>query len=77
MSDEEPAPDLTPEEYESATVTFVERLRNAMSTSGCNDVFADEFGAPIARKYRSDYDVLEAWERYHDAMFDRSDKEHR
>lgn len=56
--------DLTPEEYAAVTATWVERLRNAMGTAGCNDLFEDEFPKSVCARFRSDYDVLEAWERY-------------
>ena len=56
--------DLTPEEYEAVTAAWVERLYNAMASAGCNDVFEDEFPKSVCARFRSDYDVLEAWERY-------------
>ncbi len=53
---------LTDVEFASVTEAFVERLRSEMGRAGCNDVFASEFGDSVARRFHSDYAVLEAWE---------------
>ncbi len=56
--------DLTAEEYEAVTDAWVERLRRAMGTAGCNDVMRDEFPESVCKRFRFDMDVLEAWARY-------------
>ena len=61
MSEREGPRALTSVEYEAATKAFVERLGNAISNAGCNDVGEDEFGESLAEKYHYDGDILDDW----------------
>ena len=56
---------LTYGEYQAVTRAFVKRLREAMGRAGCNDVFPDEFSESVSGRFRSDLELLEAWEEFH------------
>ena len=51
-------------EYKAVTQAFMDRLREAMGSAGCNDVFPDEFPS-VYKRFRSDLELLEAWEEFH------------
>jgi len=62
MNGEYPRP-LTPEELRAVTRAFLDRLRNAFGTSGCNDLFESEgFPAAVVEEFRDDYTAADAWE---------------
>jgi hypothetical protein len=55
--------ELTKKEFEEVTNTWINRLENAMSSAGCNDVCNDEFPQSVCDKFNDDGEVLNAWKK--------------
>lgn len=53
--------ELSSSELLQVTGAFVQRLFDAMSIAGCNDVLPDEFPKSVCARFKSDTDVLSAW----------------
>ena len=62
---------LTKEEFEKLNKTFFERLEDSMSTSGCNDLFDDEFPKSICERFSSDNEVFEIWKSEINKLFNQ------
>jgi hypothetical protein len=53
---------LTSDEHAAVTAAFAQRLSDAMSNAGCNDVCRDEFPESVCARFKSDLELLESWE---------------